>query len=89
VAAQDQGLETKYYATKILNTETDRKCILCQQFYETIGHIMSACPILAKEQYIKRHDKMCAQLHFNICKETGKQGYNWTKNTGMNMCQNQ
>jgi len=34
---------------------------------------MSACPILAKEQYIKRHDRVCAQLHFNICKETGVQ----------------
>jgi len=28
---------------------------------------------LAKEQYIKRHDKVCAQLHFSICKETGIQ----------------
>jgi hypothetical protein len=26
VAAQDQVLHTKYYATKILNTETDSKC---------------------------------------------------------------
>ena len=26
---------------------------------------------MAKEQYIKRHDRMSAQLHFNICKETG------------------
>jgi hypothetical protein len=71
VAAQDQVLQTKYCATKILNTETDSKCRLCQQFDETIEHIMSACPILAKEQYIKRHDRVCAQLHFNICKETG------------------
>jgi hypothetical protein len=28
VAAQDQTLQTKYYATKILNTETDSKCRL-------------------------------------------------------------
>ena len=28
---------------------------------------------LAKEQYIKGHDRVCAQLHFNICKETGVQ----------------
>jgi hypothetical protein len=28
VAAQDQALHTKYYATKILNTETDSKCRL-------------------------------------------------------------
>ena len=26
---------------------------------------------MAKEQYIKRHDIVCAELHFNICKETG------------------
>jgi len=73
VGAQDQVLQTKYYATKILNTETDSKCRLCQQFDETVDHIISACLILAKEQYIKRHDRMCAQLHFNICKETGVQ----------------
>ena len=70
MAAQDQALQTKYYATKMLNTETDSKCRLCQQFDETIDHI-SACPVLAKEQYIKRHDRVCAQVHFNICKETG------------------
>jgi len=73
VVAQDQAIQTKYYATKILNTETDSKCRLCQQFDETKDHIISACLILAKEQYIKRHDKVCAQLHFNICKETGVQ----------------
>ena len=28
VAAQDQVLQTKYYETKILNTETDSKCRL-------------------------------------------------------------
>ena len=34
-------------------------------------HIISAFPILAKEQYIKRRDTVCGQLHFNICKEIG------------------
>jgi hypothetical protein len=73
VAAQDQALQTKKYATKILNTETDSKCRLCHQFDETIDHVISACPILAKEQYIKRHDRVSAQLHFNIWKELGVQ----------------
>jgi len=73
VAAQDQALQTKYYATKILKTETDSKCRLCQQFGEMIDHIISACPIPVKEHYIKRRNKVCAQLHFNICKETGLQ----------------
>ena len=29
--------------------------------------------MLAKEQYIQRHDTVCAQLHFNIRKETAVQ----------------
>ena len=86
VAAQDQVLQKKYYATKILSIETDSKCRLCQQFDETIDHIISACPVLAKEQYTKRHDKVCAQIHFNIFKETGLQ---LVKNNGTNMYQNQ
>ena len=71
VAAQDQELQTEYCATKILNTETDSKCRLCKTFNETTEYIISACPLLAKERYIKRNDRVCAQLHFNLCKETG------------------
>jgi Ni,Fe-hydrogenase III component G len=71
VATQAQALKTKYCATKILQTEEDSKCKLFYQFEETADHIMSACLILAKGQYIKRHDKVCTQLHFNICKELG------------------
>jgi hypothetical protein len=32
---------------------------------------MSACPILAKEQYVKLRGRVCTQMHFNICKELG------------------
>jgi len=53
---------------------------------ETIDHSISACPILAKEQYMKRYDRVCALLLFSIYKETGVQ---LVKNAGMNMCQNQ
>jgi hypothetical protein len=81
VAAQDQALHTKYYSTKILNTESDSKCRLCQQFDETIEHIISACPIVAKEQYIKRRDRE----HNYTSTYERKQGYNWTKNNGTNM----
>ena len=42
IATQDQAFQTKYHATKILQTETERKC-------KTIEQIISACPILAKE----------------------------------------
>ena len=65
VAAQDQALNTKCY------TETDCKC-RCQKLNETIDRMTSACPILAKEQYVKRHDKVSAQVLFNICKGIGE-----------------
>jgi len=62
---------TKYHATEILYTETDCKCRLCEEFDETVEHIISASPILTKEQYIKRRDRVCVQIYFNIRKEIG------------------
>jgi hypothetical protein len=51
-----------------LQAETGSECRLCQQLDETIDHT-SACPVLAKEQCVKRHDTGIAQLHLNIRKE--------------------
>jgi hypothetical protein len=62
---------TEYHATKKIQTEEDSKCRLCKQFYVTVEHTISAFPISAKEQHVKRHDGVCAQLHFNMCKNTG------------------
>jgi hypothetical protein len=73
LAAQDQALNTKNYDTKVLHTEKDSKCRLCQQLDDRIDNIMSACPILAKEQYLNRHDRVSAQINFNICMEIGVQ----------------
>jgi hypothetical protein len=73
VGAQDQALNTNYYTTKILHTETDSKCRLCQKLDETIDHIISAFSTVVKEQHVKRHEKVSAQIHFNVCKEIGVQ----------------
>jgi hypothetical protein len=67
-AAQYQALLIKYYVTKLLHTERDNKCKLCQTIDERIDHIISACLMLAEEEYIKLHYRVCAQLHCNICK---------------------
>jgi len=34
-------------------------------------YFISACTVMAKEQYIQRHDAVCAELHCNMCKEIG------------------
>jgi len=36
----DQALQTKYHATKILQTETDSKCRISTQFDEAVEHII-------------------------------------------------
>jgi hypothetical protein len=43
----------------------------CKQFDETAEHVVTSCPILAKEHDIKRRDRVCAELRFNMCKEMG------------------
>jgi IS30 family transposase len=47
-AAQGRAISTNYFKNKILKQEVDSKCRLCKQHVETIGRLISGCPILAK-----------------------------------------
>ena len=38
---------------------------------ETIDHLVSGCPELAKTEYFHRHNKAAAYMHRKICKEFG------------------
>ena len=38
---------------------------------ETIDHLTSGCPILAKNEYVMRHDKVCAHLRYLMCRALG------------------
>lgn len=66
-AAQDQALRTKNYEKEVLKISTDDKCRLCKEKSETIDHLISSCPQLAKKEFIERHDKMCNYIHHTIC----------------------
>jgi hypothetical protein len=70
VAAQDQAISTNYFKRKILKEETESRCRLCKEYEESIDQT-SGCPILAKNEYIMRHDKVCTHLHYSICKTLG------------------
>ena len=41
------------------------------RFDETTDHLVSGCPELAKTEYIHRHNKAAAHMHWKICKEFG------------------
>ena len=71
MATQDQAISTNYFWNKTLKVETERKCRLCKQHKETIDHLTSGCPILAKNEDLTRHDKVCTHLHYSICKALG------------------
>ena len=44
------------------------KCRLCNQYNETIDHIVSGCPVLAKSEFMQRHDKAASYIHWRISK---------------------
>jgi hypothetical protein len=71
VATQNQAVSTNYFKNKILKEEIESKYRLCKQHEETIDHLTSGCPILAKNKYLIRHDKVCSHLHYSICKVLG------------------
>jgi len=52
VAAQDQAINTIYFKNKILKQEIESKYRLCKQHEETLDHLTSGCPILAKNEYL-------------------------------------
>jgi hypothetical protein len=66
VAAQDQAISSNYIKNEILKEETDSKCWLCKQHEGTIDHLTSGCSILVKDEYLMRHDSVCAHLHYSI-----------------------
>jgi hypothetical protein len=71
VAAQDQAIRTNYFKNKISKEEVDSKCQLCKQHEETNDHLISGRHIVAKNEYLKRRDKLGAHLHYSVCKAPG------------------
>ncbi len=66
IAAQDQSLATRSYHHRIIKDGTDPQCRICGKYEETIDHIISGCPELAKTEYIHRHNKVAAYIHWKL-----------------------
>ena len=75
---ENQSLWTRWYQHNILKKpDVDPKCRLCGHFDETIDHLVSGCPELAKTEYIHRHNKPAAHMHWKIRKEFGIEVKEW------------
>jgi hypothetical protein len=73
-----------------LKEEIESKCRLCTEYRETIGHLTSGCPILAKNEYIIRRDEVCTHLHYSICKTLGTETTeNWYSHIPKSVCEHE
>ena len=71
LAAQDQSLMTRNYQANILKNGADQRCRFCNNHVETIDHLVSGCPTLTPNEYVKRHDRVGQYLHWCICNHYG------------------
>ena len=71
MAAQEQALNCNSVKKDIYGLKVSDKCRLCGKNVESITHIVSACSMLAQRDYKRRHDKVCLNLHWNLCKKYG------------------
>ena len=75
VAPQDQTISTNYFKNNIFKEEIEIRCRLCKQHKETIVQVTSGFSILAKNEYLMRHNKVCAELHcsIHVCQMQGNE----------------
>jgi hypothetical protein len=86
VAAQDQAISTNYFKRKILKEEIESRCRLCKEYEETVYHLTSGCPILAKNEHVIRHDRVCTHVHYSIFKTLTE---NWYSHIPKPVCQHE
>ena len=67
LAAQDQSLYMRNYQTNILRNGASGKCRFCDNYTETVDHLVSGCSVLVPNEYKNRHDRVGQYLHWKIC----------------------
>jgi len=70
-AAHEQCVPTRYYCSKILKENICGKCRLCEEKPESIEHVLSNCSVLAKTNYIERHNIVGRKIYLAHLKKDG------------------
>ena len=70
-AAQEQTIRTNVIKGKIDKSQEQKKCRMCSRADETIDHIVSECPKLARGEYKRRNDWVERRIHWEICRANG------------------
>ena len=53
------------------HANVSNKCRLCRTHVENVLHIVSGYSTLAQKEYKRRHDKVCLNIHWALCKKYG------------------
>ena len=69
-AAPKEALNTNSIG-KIYHKDVSNKCRLCGTHVENVLDIVSGCSMLAQKEYKRRHDKVCLNIHWALCKKYG------------------
>ena len=69
-AAQEQDLNTNS-VRKIYHKNVSNKFRLCGSHVENVLHIVSGCSMLAQKECKRRHDKVCLNINWALCKKYG------------------
>ena len=88
IAAQDQSLMTKKYQSEIIKNGANPKCRLCNEYNDIDDIVSSGFPVLAKSEFMQRHDQAASYMHWKICKAfslpVADKWYNYNPETVIN-----
>ena len=65
--AQEQPLNTKSVG-KIYHKDVSNKCRLLERHVENVLHVISGCSMLPQRDYKRRHNKVCLNTNWALCK---------------------
>ena len=71
MAVQEQAHNTTSVKKNIYSISATDKCRMCGSAVESVTHIISQCSVLAQKEYKRRHDKVCQNIHWALCKKFG------------------
>ena len=70
-AAQEQPLQVNLIKHNIDSQDISPMCRLCGESRETVMHLSSGCPVLAKSKYRIQHDVVGKHIHCLLLKKHG------------------
>ena len=67
-AMQELAIFTRWHERHILKNAKSDTCRICGKESETTFHLLAGCDVLAKKQYLDRHNNVAKYIHHCICR---------------------